>query len=322
MDFVSFFNLTLYFEIIMYNKIIIAAANGYLGQVLVNYYAPKARTVIGLVRKPLLAQHKNVQYLLWDGKTLGKWANEFKEADAVINLAGKSVNCRYNEKNKKEIFDSRTYATTIIGEAIKQSATPPKIWINTASATIYRHAMDRPMDEQTGEIGSGFSVEVCKKWEKTFNEIEVPHTRKIILRLAIALGGTEGVMLRLLNLVKFGLGGHQGSGKQMFSWIHDEDFAQITEFCITHKEINGTYNCSAPHPVTNQHLMKTIRKNLHVPIGLPTPSWLLELGAILIGTETELVLKSRWVVPRKLLEAGYTFKYKTIEEAVKKIVTK
>jgi uncharacterized protein (TIGR01777 family) len=207
----------------------------------------------------------------------------------------------------------------VIGNATKQATNPPKLWINTASATIYRHAMDRPMDEETGEIGSGFSVEVCKKWEKTFNDIELPNTRKVILRVAIALGKTDGVMTRLSKLVKFGLGGHQGNGQQMFSWIHDQDFARITEFCLSNTTIQGSYNCVSPNPIKNTCLMDSLRKYYKVSIGIPAPAWLLTIGALLIGTETELLLKSRWVIPTKLLNAGYQFKYPTIEDALSEI---
>jgi len=301
-------------------KIVIFAANGYIGRVLVDYYTRKNAEVIAVTRKPCLFP-SGVTNVLWDGKKYeDSWANHLNEAELVINLAGKSVNCRYTEQNKKEIFDSRTFATEVIAKAISQCAIPPKLWVNSASATIYRHAEDRPMDELTGEIGSGFSVEVCKKWESTFFESQTSATRKVALRMAIVLGDSEGVFLRLKNLVRFGLGGKQGSGKQMFSWIHDQDLCRIFDFLLENETLEGVYNASAPNPISNERIMTTIRKQMQMPFGLPSPAWLLEMGAILIGTETELIFKSRWVVPTKLLQADFRFQFPTIEEAVNDIL--
>jgi uncharacterized protein (TIGR01777 family) len=301
-------------------KIVIFAANGYIGRVLVDYYTRKNAEVIAVTRKPSLFP-SGVTNVLWDGKTYeDSWANHLNEAELVINLAGKSVNCRYTEQNKKEIFDSRTFATEVIAKAISQCAIPPKLWVNSASATIYRHAEDRPMDELTGEIGSGFSVEVCKKWERTFFESQTPATRKVALRMAIVLGNSEGVFLRLKNLVRFGLGGKQGNGKQMFSWIHDQDLCRIFDFLLENETLEGVYNAASPNPISNEKIMTTIRRQMQMPFGLPSPAWLLEMGALLIGTETELIFKSRWVVPTKLIQAGFRFQFPTIEEAVNDIL--
>ena len=303
-------------------KVVIFAANGYIGNVLVDYYSNKGAEVFAITRRHS-GFTAGVQNLLWDGRTLDKnWSQSLEKADLVINLAGKSVNCRYNEKNKKEIFDSRTFATEVIAKAIQQCINPPVLWVNSASATIYRHAEDRPMDELTGEIGSGFSVEVCKKWEKTFFDAQTLNTRKIALRMAIVLGSKDGVFLRLQNLVKFGLGGKQGNGKQMFSWIHDKDLCRLFDFLVENKQLEGVYNAAAPGPVSNENIMATIREAMHMSIGLPAPKWLLEIGAVLIGTETELIFKSRWVVPVKLLQAGFNFEFPDIKEAVRNIVKK
>jgi uncharacterized protein (TIGR01777 family) len=197
---------------------------------------------------------------------------------------------------------------------------PPKLWINITSATIYRHAEDRPQNEVGGEVGSGFSVEVCQAWEKTFFETETPVTRKIALRMGIVLGRADGVFPRLLNLVKLGLGGKQGNGNQYVAWIHEQDAAQITEWLLQHPEIGGVINATAPNPVKNNVLMQAIRKAIRMPLGLPSPAWLLSIGALLIGTETELLLKSRWVIPTRLLDAGYQFRFTEIGEAVEEIV--
>src|SRR5690606_20244345 len=187
--------------------------------------------------------------------------------------------------------------TTILGESILACNTPPQLWINSSTATIYRHADDRPMTEENGEIGTGFSVDVATAWEQTFFSFKLPQTRQIALRIAIVVGKGGGVMTPYRNLVRFGLGGVQGTGNQKFSWIHVEDLFQIILFLRDREDLNGIFNCSSPSPVSNRELMKQIRRVMNVPFGLPAPKWLLELGAVLIKTETELVLKSRWVLP-------------------------
>jgi uncharacterized protein (TIGR01777 family) len=241
-------------------------------------------------------------------------------ADLVLNLAGKSVDCRYNEKSKRAILYSRIETTRLIGEAITACKQPPGLWINSSTATIYRHAEDRPMTEDGGEIGKGFSVDVAKAWEKTFFDFSLPFTRQVALRMAIVLGKEGGVMKPLKRLVKLGLGGKQGKGTQMFSWVHIEDVFRIILLAMEHKQMEGVVNCSSPNPVTNNVLMDSLRNALHVQIGLPAPEWLLKIGAVLIRTETELILKSRWVVPERLLGAGFRFSYPTLTSALKEIV--
>lgn len=241
-------------------------------------------------------------------------------ADMLINLAGKSVDCRYNSKNKLEIMRSRTETTRILGEAVQACEQPPSLWINSSTATIYRHAEDRPMTEEDGEIGTGFSVEVANAWEDAFFSFQLPSTRRIALRIAIVLGEDGGVMTPFRNLVRFGLGGAQGSGNQKFSWIHVEDLFRIILFLREKEELSGVFNCSSPHPVSNRELMHRLRQAMKVGFGLPSPRWMLELGALLIRTETELILKSRWVIPDRLMRAGYSFKYNTIDQALQHIL--
>ena len=302
-----------------FNKIVLAGGNGYLGRVLTEYYKDKAKEIVILSRHDQL-QEQNVRTVVWDGKSRGHWTAELVNADILINLCGKNVNCRYTEKNKAEIIASRVIPTELLGEVIHDLYEPPKLWINITSATIYRHAQDRPQDEATGEIGSGFSVEVCRAWEAAFNKYETTKTRKITLRMGIVLGKNDGVFPRLLNLVKLGMGGKQGDGWQYVAWIHELDAARSTEWLFDHPELTGIFNCVAPNPVKNTELMHTIRKTSGMLLGLPAPAWLLEIGAVVIGTETELILKSRWVVPKRLLDEGFEFKFKTIEEAVHNIL--
>lgn len=304
-----------------YKKIVLAGGNGYLGRVLANYYKDKTKEVVILSRKERETEH-NIRTVVWDGKTWGKWAAELVNADMLINLCGKSVNCRYTEKNKAEIFASRLIPTELLGIAIKDMSEPPKLWINVTSATIYRHAEDHPQDEETGEIGEGFSVEVCKTWEAAFNKYDTPKTRKITLRMGIVLGRNESVFPRLLNLVRAGIGGKQGNGNQYFSWIHEHDVARIMEWFFDNPKLQGIFNCTAPNAIKNKELMGTIRKTYGIPFGLPAPKWLLEAGAIMIGTETELILKSRWVMPKRLLDSGFEFQYKTVGDAIKDILNK
>ncbi|WP_316826427.1 TIGR01777 family oxidoreductase [Pedobacter miscanthi] len=298
-----------------YGKIVLAGGNGYLGNVLAKHFSSLANEVIILARKPK-ADNGNIKTLLWDGKTMGDWANNLSGTDLLVNLCGKNVNCRYTEKNKKEIFDSRLIPTRLLGEAIKEMENPPKLWINITSATIYRHAEDSPQDEFTGEIGAGFSIEVCKAWENSFFENETPHTRKIALRMGIVLGLKDGAFPRLLNLVKLGMGGKQANGEQYMSWIHEDDAARSMEWLLNHPEINGVVNCTAPNAVKNDVFMLSIRKAYGRNFGLPAPAWLLAIGAKIIGTETELILKSRWVKPVVLLNSGFEFKYGEVGEAM------
>lgn len=314
-------------------KIIIAGGTGFIGQELTNYFGTDNEVVI-LTRQ---LQHqktnafgenniqeaalKNTKFVQWDGVTAGSWVKEFEGADLIINLAGKTVNCRYTDKNKKEIFSSRTNATKAIGAAIHQCTRPPKLWINAASATIYPHATTTPRDESFTDFASDFSVQVCKLWEQTFYEQRTPFTRKVALRMAITLGA-GGVMFPYFNLLKFGLGGKQGSGKQMYSWVHITDTCRMIEWLYEQKELEGTFNCVSPFAVTNSQFMSSLRKITGHKFGLPAFKWMLTIGAPLIGTETELVLKSRWVLPARIRQSGFEFKYAKLEEAFKEIISK
>lgn len=301
------------------NKIVLAGGNGYLGSVLAEYYSPRCVEVVLLSRRPA-PPRGNIRTVVWDALREGPWVQELEHADMLINLCGKNVNCRYNEKNRSEIVSSRVVPTTLLGRAIAACAAPPALWINVTSATIYRHAEDRPQDEETGEIGSGFSIDVCNRWEEAFYAAPTPATRKVALRMGIVLGRRDGVFPRLRNMVRFGLGGKQGNGRQYISWIHEHDVARITEWLLQHEDLSGAINCVAPNAVTNAQLMRHIRQACKMPFGLPAPAWLLEIGARLIGTETELILKSRWVTPKRLLDSGFQFRFGEAAEAVRDVV--
>jgi uncharacterized protein len=314
-------------------KIIIAGGSGFIGEGMTKYFGKENRIIILTRQIDNIQNNRNyynilhkedllhVQFVKWDGKTPGEWIKELEESDLLINLAGKTVNCRYNERNKKEIFDSRINATEVLGKAIQQCAKPPALWINASSATIYRHAEDGPQDEYTGEFHDGFSVQVCKLWERTFYKQSTLHTRKVALRMAITLGA-GGVLIPYFNLLKFGLGGKQGSGKQMYSWVHIEDTCRMIEWIFEHNNMEGTYNCCSPGPLMNKKFMQALRKATGHKIGLPAAEWMLKIGAIIIGTETELILKSRWVLPTRIVESGFEFKYPLLQDAFKDIISK
>jgi uncharacterized protein len=294
----------------MKEKVILAGGTGFIGQYFEKQFKELGYDVKHISRQP--------QHISWNDKAA--IIDALEGGALLINLAGKSVNCRYNEYNKKEIMNSRLETTKILGESVLSCKNPPQLWINSSTATIYRHAEDRPMTEANGEIGSGFSVDVATNWEKTFYSFSLPKTRQIALRIAIVLGKDGGVMTPYINLVKFGLGGIQGSGNQMFSWIHVEDLFKIVLFLKERENLNGTFNCSAPEPVSNREFMKKMRKAMNIPIGLPAPKWLLEIGSVMIRTETELVLKSRWVLPERLESEGYRFTFNTLDKTLQDIL--
>ena len=295
----------------MKTKIVIAGGTGFVGQYLTKKFTASGYEVVVISR--------NKDQVSWDNTFLITEALE--NAAMLINLSGKSVDCRYNEKNKKEIYDSRIDTTKILGNAIGNCKNPPPIWINSSTATIYRHAEDRPMTESAGEIGTGFSVNVATNWEKAFFDFKLPQTRQVALRMAIVLGSSGGVIKPLKKLVRFGLGGKQGSGKQMFSWIHIEDLFRTIIFVQQHNEVSGVLNTAAPNPVSNKNLMQSLRKHMGVAFGLPAPVWLLKMGAVLIKTETELILKSRWVIPERLSAAGFQFQFPDMDIALKQILS-
>lgn len=296
----------------MQQKIVIAGGTGFIGQYLERRFEEEGFEVMIISRDSNHINWNNTQSL----------KEGLNGAKALINLAGKSVDCRYNERNKSLIINSRVETTKKLQSVIDLCEMPPGLWINSSTATIYRHSEDKAMGEETGEIGSGFSVEVAKAWEKAFFEKSTMNTRKVALRIAITIGKRGGVMKPYINLVKYGLGGVQGNGRQMFSWIHIEDLFRAIQFVIKNEDMKGIYNCAAPNPIPNKDFMKEMRNIMKPLIHIPSPKILLKIGAYFINTETELVLKSRWVIPEKLLGRGFVFQYPTIGEAFQDILKK
>jgi hypothetical protein len=301
-------------------RLILAGGSGFLGGVLAEYFSTRGWEVIVLTRKPERRNHF-VREVAWDGETVGGWARALDGARALVNLAGVSVNCRYHARNRKLILDSRVNSTRVLGEAIARCANPPEVWLNSSTATIYKHNHGPAWDEAgviggTPEAKDEFSVEVAIAWERAFNAAQIPRTRKINLRSAMVLGtGRNSVFPVLRRLVRLGLGGSLAGGRQFVSWIHEQDFSRAIEWLIERRDLSGTFNLASPNPVTNAELMRTLRELCGIPSGLPATRWVLEFGAIFLRTETELVIKSRRVVPGRLLKEGFAFEHPLLRPA-------
>jgi uncharacterized protein (TIGR01777 family) len=305
-------------------KIVIPGGSGYVGTVLARAFHQQGDEVVILSRTPASKPWRTVA---WDGETLGEWVTEFEAADAIINLAGQSVNCRYTAENRRIITESRLKSTKVVGEAIAQAWTPPRVWLQASTATIYAHRYDAPNDEATGIIGGAepnvpdtwrFSIEVATGWERVFSESPIPNTRRVAMRSAIVMHPDSGSPFDiLLRLVRFGLGGQAGDGRQYMSWIHEADFVRAVMWLIQHDELEGPVNLASPNPLPNAEFMRELRSARGVPFGLPASQWMLKLGAFLAQSESELILKSRRVVPTRLLESGFTFQFPNWPEAAR-----
>jgi uncharacterized protein (TIGR01777 family) len=303
-------------------KIVIPGGTGQVGTLLARAFLADGHEVVVLSRNPGSAPGRVVG---WDAETVSEWAAELDGADAVINLAGRSVNCRYNAENRRLIQESRVRSTRAVGKAIARAARPPRVWLQASTATIYAHRYDAPNDEATGILGGGeagapdtwrFSIEVAKSWEQAANEGDLPHTRRVLLRSAMTMSPDPGgVFAVLLGLVRWGLGGASGDGRQYVSWIHDRDFVRAIYWLIEHSDLAGPVNLAAPNPVPNAAFMRTLRAAWGIGFGLPATKWMLEIGAVFLRSETELILKSRRVVPARLLQSGFVFQFPTWAEA-------
>lgn len=295
-------------------KIVIPGGSGQVGGILMRHFRARGDSVAVLGR----------------GDETRAWRSALEQSDVCINLAGRSVNCRYNAANRREIYESRIQTTRMLNETIGSLRYPPRVWINASTATIYRHALDRPMDEATGELGGNepgapdtwnFSIRVAKDWESAFFSTLAPRTRQVAIRSAITLSPDRGGIFDvLLGLVRRGLGGTQGSGRQFVSWVHESDFARAIDFLIEREEFSGVVNIASPHPVPNREFLRVLREVWGTRVGLPAPAWLIEIGTWLMRTESELVLKSRWVVPERLLDAGFRFQFAEWRDAARDLV--
>ncbi|MEI6752559.1 MAG: TIGR01777 family oxidoreductase [Paludibacter sp.] len=278
-------------------KVIIAGGTGFIGSYLTTRFMENGYDVMVVSRFP--------EHIQWNVNEL---ARTFEKADLVINLAGKSINCRHTAKNSKAIINSRIDTTKIIGKAIQNCKFPPQLWINASATGIYQPSVLIPMTEDS-PAGDDFLAEVVKKWEQAFFDFNLPHTRQIALRTSVVLGKDGGALSPLIMLTRFGLGGKQATGNQMMSWIHVEDYFRIVQFVMENQKIEGVLNCTSPEPLSNKLFMNTLRKTLQMPIGLPAPKVAIQLGSIIIGTEPELILNSSYVLPERLTKAGFTFTF-------------
>lgn len=307
-------------------RIVIPGGSGHVGRLLSRHFHEHGHDVTVLSRSPEPAPWKTAA---WDGRTLGAWAETLEGCDVCINLAGRSVNCRYTARHRAEIYNSRIDSTRVLGEAIAGLHKPPRVWLNASTATIYRHALDRAMGEATGELGGGepgapetwnFSIRVATDWEATFFAASAPRTRKVAMRSAVIMGTEPGAPLALLSqLVRLGAGGANGSGQQYVSWVHPADFMRAVEWLIVQETIDGTVNIAAPNPLPNRDFMRVLREAWGRRIGLPSSAWMLEIAAFAMRTETELILKSRRVVPERLLASGFRFEFQEWSEAAKNL---
>lgn len=305
-------------------QLILAGGSGFLGKLLARHFIARGWGVMVFTRQPR-GKRAGVREVYWDGEHLGKWVRALEGADAVINLAGRSVNCRYHARNRRLMLDSRVNATRVLGEAIARCGRPPRVWLNFSTATIYKHTFGPAWDE-AGEIGAtpeakdAFSIEVATAWERAFNEAVTPRTRKVVLRSAMVFGLSDdanNVFRVLRRLVRCGLGGRMGNGRQFVSWIHETDFCRAVEFLIDREDLHGPVNLAAPHPLTNADMMAVLRRVSKRAVGLPAAEWMLELGAFFLRTETELIIKSRRVIAGRLRKAGFQFQFEQLEASVR-----
>jgi uncharacterized protein len=305
-------------------KIVLPGGSGHVGSLLSRELVARGHEVVVLSRgaRP---REATTRWLRWDGRTTGPWAAEIDGADAVINLAGRSVNCRYTPANLREMMDSRVESTRVVGEAIAAAARPPRVWLQMSTATIYAHRFDAPNDEPSGVIGGdepgvprywSFSVEIAKAWEAAQRDARTPDTRRVALRTAMVMSPAPGgVFHALRRMARLGLGGPVAGGRQFVSWLHDRDFVRTITFLLDREDLTGPVNLAAPDPRPYGDLMRTLRRAVGVPLGLPATRWMAELGALVIRSDTELLLKSRRVVPTRLLDAGFTFDHPRWPEA-------
>lgn len=295
-------------------KVILAGGSGFIGNYLSQYFWRKGYEVVVLSRREISVKG-GVRYVKWDTDEVGSWKTELEEAFILINLSGKSVAVRHTDKNKVDILNSRIESTKILNKAVSECENPPQFWFNASGATIYKSSFDEKRDEYYPETEDEFLTDVILAWEREFFGTEIPNVSKIAMRTSVVLGRSGETYQKLNKLAKFGLGGKQGSGNQIMSWIHIEDYARIIEFCVE-KNLTGIINMASPNPVTNAEMMKTFREVNNVLFGIPTPEWMLVLGTKIVGVEPDFVLKSYNVVSKRLPENEFNYKYPTLRQAL------
>ena len=314
-------------------KVVLPGGSGQVGTLLARALCAEGHDVVVLSRgTPVEAGAARWRTVAWNAVDRGPWTAELEDADTVVNLAGRSVNCRYTRANRQAMLDSRVLSTRAVGAAIAAARRPPRVWLQMSTATIYAHRLDAPNDETTGLLGGSepgapdtwrFGIEVATAWERACDEATTPETRKVKLRAAMVMSPDRGgIFDTLLGLVRRGLGGRAGDGRQYVSWIHGEDFVRAVRWLIDHDGLAGAVNVAAPNPLPFDDFMRALRQARGVRLGLPASRWMLEVGALLMRTETELILKSRRVVPGRLLGSGFEFRHPTWPEAARELCSR
>lgn len=301
--------------ILTMKKLLIGGANGFLARHITEYFSEQGWAVSGLARREE-GLHDACRYIHWDGQSMGEWSSELDDCDVLINMVGRSINCRHNDENKKQILETRVQSTELLGRAIAASENPPSLWINASGSGIYETVSTEPQNE-SGAHGDGFIADVAKQWEAALFEADIPASvRRVALRTAMVVADEKGNPYRVLSmLAKFGLGGKVGNGQQMVSWIHIDDVPRVIEHIIKDKALTGPVNMAAPEAVSNAEMMSRFRKSVGMSVGLPAPELAVRLGTFVIGTAPELILDSCSAAPEKLLESGFVFQYEKMSPA-------
>ena len=308
-------------------RVVIPGGTGQVGTLLRRSLTAQGHEVVVLTRRPTQAHE-----VAWDGRSLGGWVKELEGADAVVNLAGRSVSCRYSEANLRDMMDSRVHSAEVIGEAIARCGAPPAVWLQASTATIYAHRFDAANDEATGVIGGAkagvpayweYSVRIARAWEEAQQRVETPDTRRVALRSAMVMSPDRaGIFDYLSWMARVGLGGPVAGGGQYISWIHEVDFVRAVCRLIADDGIDGAVNVASPGPLPQREFMRVLRKAWRMPVGLPATAWMAQIGAFVLRSDAELLLKSRRVVPTRLLEAGFTFEYESWADAAAELVAR
>jgi uncharacterized protein len=294
-------------------RVVLAGGSGFLGTRLAEELAARNYDVVILTRKP--RRSGSVRELAWDGQSLAEWATELDGASAVVNLAGRSVNCRYTPENRRDINESRVQSTNVIGAAIARCFLPPPVWVQASSLALYGDTGERLCDESTPP-GEGLPVETCLLWERAFNDAVTPRTRKVALRIGFALDAGGGALSTLARLVRCFLGGTVGNGRQYISWIHWRDLNAMFLWALERNNLSGVFNATAPNPVTNAEFMRELRRVLHRPWTPPAPAPLVHIGSWLMRTEPSLALTGRRCAPRRFLGSGFPFAFNDLRLAL------
>ena len=303
----------------MPGKLIIAGGSGSIGRELISHMKDDFNEIVVLSRSPS-AVKQNHRMVQWDAETLDDWTAEVEDSTAVINLTGKSIQCRFTAKNKRLLWDSRIKSTEILGKAISNCERPPKVWINASGTSIYPETIAEGWTEETLEVGTGFLAQLSAAWEEATKASPTPLTRKVITRICPVLDSKEGFLPPLIRLSRLGLGGKAGSGKQIISWIHARDLSSAFSFLLNHDELQGIFNLGSPDPRSNADFMRCLREQVNMPFGIPAPAFAIKLGSSVIGIDPSLILDSSYVLPARLQNSGFAFKFSTLEAAIEELL--